>query len=1015
MRPCGEVHITLTRGATPFVLEAVVVEDLDCDILAGVPFMKKNKIVLDLPNDSIIIANKYHLPYSSNPDHDLSSDVRHSKSFLLRASSKEVILPGDFLELKSPPELKDDITIAVEPRCDSGSDSWIHPDLTKSIGGTVRIPNLSADAVVIRKHQHMVQVYYTTTANEHPKNVEISKPRHHMSTSYSQSAHCEGVSIDPDSHLSLSEQRAFQTLHERYDNVFNKTIGKYNDASGRVRAYINMGTVEPPPQKARLPSYSSEKMKLLQEKMDELEDLGVLVKPEDAGITVEYVSPSFLVKKEDGGHRLVTAFNAIGSYAKPIPSKTTTTGDVLRFLAGYRYIIKSDMTKQFFQLPMRKLSMKYLGVLTPFKGIRVYTRAAMGMPGSTEHLDELMTRVLGDLMEEGSVVKIADDIYVGADSIPELLIRWERLLQRFELNNLRLSATKTVVCPITTTILGWIWSSGTIKASPHKITPLATAEKPRTVTGLRSWCGAFKHLKACIPRYAHLLVELDSATAGKDSHTPIAWTDSLATSFHQAQQALNDIKSITIPQATDKLAVANGGIGSILYILRGDNMLLGGYFSARLKPHQRRWLPCEIEALAISAAVNHWAPYLVESSNVVQVLTDSKPCVQAYGKLCKGEFSTSARVSTFLSTLSKHRVSLQHIPGSANLPADYQSRNPMECDTKGCQVCKFIQDSAQATVYKLSIADVLEGKAPIPFLSHPAWKAMQQDCPSLRRTYAHLTQATRPNKKANNIRDVKRYLRYGTLGREGMIVVSKDVPFAPARDLIVVPRHIISGLLTALHLRLQHPSKTQLARVFDRHFYALDSDKEVATVSTQCSQCTAIATLPQEIENFSTSPPAKQPGINLACDIMCRARQRIFLVRDCFSSYTVTQIIPNEQKDTLRSAIIETTAELKSPTICTIRVDGATALHSLINDPHLKARNIKLEPGRLKNRNKNPIAEKAIQELEMELKKQNPEGGPLTPCQLAVATATLNSRVRDRGLSAREIIHQRDNITGEHS
>ena len=55
--------------------------------------------------------------------------------------------------------------------------------------------------------------------------------------------------------------------------------------------------------------------------------------------------------------------------------------------------------------------MKYLGVLTPFKGLRVYTRAAMGMPGSSEHLDELLSRVLGDLLQQGKVIKLAYDLY----------------------------------------------------------------------------------------------------------------------------------------------------------------------------------------------------------------------------------------------------------------------------------------------------------------------------------------------------------------------------------------------------------------------------------------------------------------------------------------------------------------------------------------------------------------------------------------------------------------------------
>ena len=35
-------------------------------------------------------------------------------------------------------------------------------------------------------------------------------------------------------------------------------------------------------------------------------------------------------------------------------------------------------------MPMHKSARKYQGVLTPYMGMHVYTRAAKGMPGSTE-------------------------------------------------------------------------------------------------------------------------------------------------------------------------------------------------------------------------------------------------------------------------------------------------------------------------------------------------------------------------------------------------------------------------------------------------------------------------------------------------------------------------------------------------------------------------------------------------------------------------------------------------------
>ncbi len=104
------------------------------------------------------------------------------------------------------------------------------------------------------------------------------------------SQHSQRITLDPDGQLTDSERRAFIQSHERYDVVFNRKIGSYNDASGRIRASINMGAVPPPVHKARLPAYPPDKMRLLQQKMDELEEMGVLAKPESVSVTVEYAS-----------------------------------------------------------------------------------------------------------------------------------------------------------------------------------------------------------------------------------------------------------------------------------------------------------------------------------------------------------------------------------------------------------------------------------------------------------------------------------------------------------------------------------------------------------------------------------------------------------------------------------------------------------------------------------------------------------------------------------------------------
>ena len=157
------------------------------------------------------------------------------------------------------------------------------------------------------------------------------------------------------------------------------------------------------------------------------------------------------------------------------------------------------------------------GVVTPFRGVRVYTRCAMGMPGSETALEELTCRVLGDLLEEGVVTKLADDLYCGGDTPEELLCNWTRVLSALKRCNLKLSASKTVIAPCSTTILGWIWEQGTLRANSHLIAALSTCEAPVTVKALRSFIGAMKVLSRVIPGCSSLLAPLDSAIAGKDS------------------------------------------------------------------------------------------------------------------------------------------------------------------------------------------------------------------------------------------------------------------------------------------------------------------------------------------------------------------------------------------------------------------------------------------------------------------------------------------------------------------
>ena len=97
--------------------------------------------------------------------------------------------------------------------------------------------------------------------------------------------------------------------------------------------------------------------------------------------------------------------------------------------------------------------------------------------------------------------------------------------------------------------------------------------------------------------------------------------------------------------------------------------------------------------------------------------------------------------------------------------------------------------------------------------------------------------------------------------------------------------------------------------------------------------------------------------------------------------------------------------------LAVIRTDPTPGFRALINDKLLHRHRSTLEVGRAKNPNKNPVAEKAVQELECELLRQDPLGGAVLSLTLSIATAAVKSRVRSRGLSSREMWTQRDQFT----
>ena len=71
--------------------------------------------------------------------------------------------------------------------------------------------------------------------------------------------------------------------------MFEPVFPGYNGAVRDIHGTVNIGAVQPPQRRDHLPQYNRQWLSELQSKFDELEALGVVKKPEDVGVAVEYV------------------------------------------------------------------------------------------------------------------------------------------------------------------------------------------------------------------------------------------------------------------------------------------------------------------------------------------------------------------------------------------------------------------------------------------------------------------------------------------------------------------------------------------------------------------------------------------------------------------------------------------------------------------------------------------------------------------------------------------------------
>ena len=1032
LKSVGEINETFSRNNWRVNYRALVITELHTDVIGGNNFFKDNNIEQSIVNKTITVHNKFVVP-ETNRNVKLPSQINN---ILVSAVMPQVLLQNQSVSVKVP--LEDGKQIIVEPRIENSMKHWPTPQLCLVKNGTVEINNMSNKPVHLKGKEHQLQIIST---NEQSTSIKPSED-------YERSQDTQGLNQFKVEDLEinykiLNNAQKSKLLHniQNCKEIFNKDLtGGYNQSSGKHYCNLNWANQEKPiSRKVICPNYNTNLNYLLQEVCDELTNAGVLGVPQEDGVIIQHVSPCFLRKKQKAKDkspnqlkpsdvRLVVNTTELSKYLKNIPTKVTKPNEVYAALSKWKYIIKSDLYQGFFQNKLHHSAYPWCAIQTPYGGMRYFKRSIQGLVGQTEEQDELLSKILHEHLKNGRCVKIADDIFAGGNDIDEAIDNWSLIMETLHKNNMKISPEKTVIFPSIVDILSWQWKEGGyLTPSPHRKLALENIkyEDLKTVKDIRSWIGLYKTFIDCTPNLTIYLDKFDQFVGSRDSKDEIKWTEDYIKAFKHAQEQISNMKDLYLPNKHDQLIIMCDGartppaVGMVLQAKtpQGDVKVVK-YYSVKLKPHMVKWYPCELEAVALGASIEAFYEFIKQSEKPVIICPDSKPVVDAARKIEKGNFSLSPRIQTFLNGLSKINYEIQHISGKSghNAAGDFQSRNAFVCKTEHCQICTFIRETAETIIdVKLNnISTSANEKSMMSFLNRNAWINIQEKDAACKQAIKCLQTGQGPSKKPGKMfNNVRKYVSKGTVAKDGLLIVHGNIPMTTNKtERIVIPSEFVETIVTQVHLKFHHPAKSQLVNIINRYFFATGTLSVIDNLYLNCQLCQAAMKIPKAFQEHTNTTTAEHPGTHFGIDVMKRAKQKIIVARDMFSSFVTAIFIEKEDKESLRSALINLIQPIRSMEQVIVRTDNATGFQSLATkDDKLTNLNIKIELSDPHNKNGNTCVDKAISELITEITKLQPSEVPIDHSILAKAVMNLNSRIRRKGnLSASEILFCRDQV-----
>ena len=257
-------------------------------------------------------------------------------------------------------------------------------------------------------------------------------------------------------------------------------------------------------------------------------------------------------------------------------------------------------------------------------------------------------------------------------TITELCQKLTLVLNRFQIHNLRLKASKCCFGAKTVRYLRHIVSAEGVHTDPMKIESVKRIATPQNVTQVRSFLSLAGYYRKFIRNFATLTYPLVELTK---KGRPFCWTEVHDIAFSTLKSSLCSSPVVACPildrQFILQTDASDVGLGAILtQIDRHGHERVVSYASRTLSDSEKNYSAMENELLVVVFAVEYFRVYLLGRKFLLS--TDHNALSWVHSTESKG------RRARWIMDLQEYEFEVQHRPGIQNSNANTLSRLSQE-------------------------------------------------------------------------------------------------------------------------------------------------------------------------------------------------------------------------------------------------------------------------------------------------------------------------------------------------